>query len=105
MKRVILRMLMKNAPHFMDIITTESEAQRVMTKWREGAKNGCLNGYDQAQDRYWVMVESEISSMFTIDYMKIEEEQRRQQVQQRGRPSEVPSYPPHHGWTGPGSSN
>lgn len=99
MKKVILRWLFKNSPHFVDVNTTESEAKSLIKRWSDMQGQGFLNGYDFQDDRNWQIDVSEISAAITLSIDKLQEEHEKkirlqQQSQQPQNKTELVQFPP-----------
>lgn len=93
MKKVILRILFANTPHFLELILPEDEARNIMRDWRqESGSCAYVSGYDREQDRDYSFRSDAVAGMFTMDLesMKRQVEETRRQTQ-RGLPS-VPNY-------------
>lgn len=108
MKRVIVRFLLRNSSHTLDVVVSEAEAKDLIRKWKEAGKAPLtFDGHDKDQERNWSIRCDEISTIFTLDYDRILEDNRRRMEAQSqqplvhqtyARPSDPPTPPPYHGW-------
>lgn len=105
MKRLLVRFLMKNSSHILDVVMTETEAKDILSRWK-GPNIKQLTGYDKELDHHWIVCVDEIAVIFTMDFDKMLEEKRRVEYQQAAakgysRPQEQPPlYPPFQGQQG-----
>lgn len=102
MKKFVVRFLMKNSNHFLDVVGSDAEARSIMERWKELTKNPGqassqvhLGGYDQESHRNWTVRVDDVAAAFTID-VEFEEAQARKreeaQRQQQQRPAQPPYY-------------
>lgn len=92
MRRVLVRFLLRNSPHTLEIIMKEDDARAEIAKWREVKRPGFIGGYDAETDRHWALDIGEISSIFTMDYETIRRAQEQQQRAQ-GQPAKSDNLP------------
>lgn len=84
MKKLLVRFLLKSGSHMLDVLMSEYDAKDTLAKWKEG-NTSVFSGYDQEQDRHWVVRADEITSIFTSDYNKMV-------AQAQQRPAPTPYY-------------